>query len=110
MAVSAQSPVPSAKVSPSEQVGLRETNAMPQLVPPHGSQTVRPLLLPEGERVEERRRAAQLRKTPLDSRAVSDVLMLAMGAYTPLQGFMGHDDWRSEERRVGKECRARWAP
>jgi sulfate adenylyltransferase len=93
MAVSAQSPVPSAKVSPSEQVGLRETTAMPQLVPPHGSQTVRPLLLPEGERVEERRRAAQLRKTPLDSRAVSDVLMLAMGAYTPLQGFMGHDDW-----------------
>ena len=93
MAVSAQSPVPSAKVIPSEQVGLRETIATPQLVPPHGSQTVRPLLLPEAERAEERRRAAQLRKIPLDSRAVSDVLMLAMGAYTPLQGFMGHDDW-----------------
>lgn len=95
MAVSAQSPVPSAKVSPSEQVGLRETIATPQLVPPHGSQTVRPLLLPEAERAEERRRAAQLRKISLDSRAVSDVLMLAMGAYTPLQGFMGHDDWHS---------------
>ena len=93
MAVSAQSPVPSAKVVPSKQVGLRETIATPQLVPPHGSQTVRPLLLPEAERAEERRRAAQLRKIPLDSRAVSDVLMLAMGAYTPLQGFMGHDDW-----------------
>jgi sulfate adenylyltransferase len=93
MAISAQSPVPSAKVVPSEQVGLRETIATPQLVPPHGSQTVRPLLLPEAERAEERRRAAQIRKIPLDSRAVSDVLMLAMGAYTPLQGFMGHDDW-----------------
>jgi sulfate adenylyltransferase len=93
MAVSAQSPVPSAKVIPSEQVGWRETIATPKLVPPHGSQTVRPLLLPEAERAEERRRAAQLRKIPLDSRAVSDVLMLAMGAYTPLQGFMGHDDW-----------------
>ena len=93
MAVSAQFPVPSAKVVPSEQVGLRETIATPQLVPPHGSQTVRPLLLPEAERAEERRRAAQIRKIPLDSRAVSDVLMLAMGAYTPLQGFMGHDDW-----------------
>ena len=33
-------------------------------------------------------------KIPLDSRAVSDVFMLAMGAYTPLDGFMGHDDWR----------------
>ena len=55
---------------------------------------VKPLLLPETERVEERKRAEKLRKIPLDSRAVSDVFMLAMGAYTPLDGFMGHDDWR----------------
>jgi len=67
---------------------------MPQLVPPHGSETVKPLLLPETERIEERRRAEKLRKIPLDSRAVSDVFMLAMGAYTPLDGFMGYDDWR----------------
>ena len=67
---------------------------MPQLVSPHGSQSVKPLLLPETERAAERRRAEKLRKIPLDSRAVSDVLMLAMGAYTPLDGFMGHDDWR----------------
>jgi sulfate adenylyltransferase len=67
---------------------------MPQLVPPHGLATVKPLLLPEIERAEERRRASSLRKIPLDSRAVSDVFMLAMGAYTPLDGFMGHDDWR----------------
>src|SRR3546814_12644303 len=40
------------------------------------------------------KRAKELRKVPLDSRAVSDVFMLAMGAYTPLDGFMGHDDWR----------------
>jgi sulfate adenylyltransferase len=67
---------------------------MSQLVPPHGSSSVKPLLLPESERAEERKRAAKLRKIPLDSRAVSDVFMLAMGAYTPLDGFMGHDDWR----------------
>ena len=67
---------------------------MSQLVPPHGSETVKPLLLPETERAEERKRAEKLRKVPLDSRAVSDVFMLAMGAYTPLDGFMGHDDWR----------------
>jgi sulfate adenylyltransferase len=52
------------------------------------------LLLPEQERADERKRAERLRKIPLDSRAVSDVFMLAMGAYTPLDGFMGHDDWR----------------
>jgi sulfate adenylyltransferase len=67
---------------------------MPQLVPPHNSEQVKPLLLPEEERNEERRRAETLRKIPLDSRAVSDIFMLGMGAYTPLGGFMGHDDWR----------------
>jgi sulfate adenylyltransferase len=67
---------------------------MPQLVPPHASKTVKPLLLPESERAEECKRASTLKQVPLDSRAVSDVFMLAMGAYTPLDGFMGHVDWR----------------
>ena len=67
---------------------------MAQLVPPHNSEEVKPLLVPETERAEDRNRARKLRKIPLDSRTISDVLMLAMGAYTPLEGFMGHDDWR----------------
>ena len=67
---------------------------MSKLVPPHFSDQVKPLLLPESERAEERNRAERLKKVPLDSRAVSDVFMQAMGAYTPLGGFMGHDDWR----------------
>ena len=25
-------------------------------------------------------------------------------------GTMGYDQFRSEERRVGKECRSRWSP
>jgi sulfate adenylyltransferase len=66
---------------------------MSQLVPPHHSEQVKPLLLPETERADELKRAQKLRKVPLDSRAVSDVFMLAMGAYTPLDGFMGHADW-----------------
>src|SRR5487761_2665692 len=66
---------------------------MPQLVPPHNAEQLKPLLLPQTEREEEHKRAEKLRKVPLDTRAVSDVLMLAMGAYTPLDGFMGHDDW-----------------
>jgi sulfate adenylyltransferase len=67
---------------------------MAKLVPPHGSDTVKPLLLPESERAAELKRAEGLKKIPLDSKAVSDVAMLAMGAYTPLDGFMGEDDWR----------------
>ena len=67
---------------------------MPALVKPHGSDVVLPLLLPEAEIPEEVARAADCKKVMLDSRAVSDVFMLAMGAYTPLDGFMGEADWR----------------
>src|ERR1700720_87043 len=66
---------------------------MAQLVPPHNSEQVKPLLLPEAQRPEERKRAEKLKKIPLDSRTVSDLFMLAMGAYTPLDGFMDHDAW-----------------
>jgi sulfate adenylyltransferase len=31
----------------------------------------------------------------MTSRETSDFLMMAMGAYTPLTGFMGYEDWRS---------------
>ncbi len=67
---------------------------MAQLVPPHNSGELKPLLLPETQRVEERKRAETLKKIHLDSRTASDLFMLAMGAYTPLAGFMGYDDWR----------------
>lgn len=71
---------------------------MSQLVPPHGSSSLKPLLVPEVERADELRRGAALKTIPLDSRAVSDVFMLAMGAYTPLDGFMGRDDWHGSCR------------
>ena len=67
---------------------------MSQLVAPHGADAVKPLLAPPAARDEGLKRAAGLRRIALDSRAVSDVLMLGMGAYTPLDGFMGQDDWR----------------
>jgi sulfate adenylyltransferase len=67
---------------------------MSNLVPPHGSDSLHPLLLPESERAEELKRAASLQKVPMTTREVSDLLMLGMGAYTPLDGFMGEADWR----------------
>jgi sulfate adenylyltransferase len=67
---------------------------MPKLVPPHGSDSLQPLLLPEADRAGEARRAASLQQVPLTSREVSDLFMLGMGAYTPLTGFMGEADWR----------------
>jgi sulfate adenylyltransferase len=67
---------------------------MSKLVPPHGADILKPLLLPEAGRAAEAERAAQLKQVPLSSREVSDLFMLGMGAYTPLDGFMGEADWR----------------
>ena len=67
---------------------------MSKLVQPHGGGSLKPLLLPEVERKAELKRAATLKKVPMTSRETSDVIMLAMGAYTPLDGFMGKADWQ----------------
>jgi sulfate adenylyltransferase len=67
---------------------------MPGLVPPHGSRTLKPLLLPQAKRAAAAKKAGRLRKVFMSSRETSDFLMLAMGAYTPLPGFMGKADWR----------------
>jgi sulfate adenylyltransferase len=67
---------------------------MSKLVPPHGSDTLKPLLAPVSERADDLAHAGTLPKIPLTSREVSDLFMLGMGAYTPLNGFMGEADWR----------------
>jgi sulfate adenylyltransferase len=67
---------------------------MGSLILPHGGGPLKPLLLPAVERADEAKRAERLVKVLLSSREVSDLLMLAMGAYTPLDGFMGEEDWR----------------
>ncbi|MCP4070872.1 MAG: sulfate adenylyltransferase [Hyphomicrobiales bacterium] len=67
---------------------------MTELVPPHGSKTLKPLLLSGDDRASELEKAAALKSIPLTTREISDVFMLGMGAYTPLDGFMGEADWR----------------
>lgn len=66
---------------------------MPNLVPPHASEALKPLLIIESMRVQELKRAEGLKRVSMRSIEVSDVLMLAMGAYTPLDGFMNEADW-----------------
>jgi sulfate adenylyltransferase len=67
---------------------------MSRLVSPHGGAGLKPLLTPEADRSAEQERAATLSKVALTSREISDLLMLGMGAYTPLDGFMNEADWR----------------
>ncbi len=65
---------------------------MLKLVPPHGGR-LNPLLL-EGKELEaEREKAKSLPTIPLTSRETSDLIMMAMGAFSPLEGFMGKDDY-----------------
>ena len=63
---------------------------MSKLVPPHGKEKkLKPLLL-EGKELEaEKEKAKKLKQVPMTSREASDVLMLGIGAFTPLEGFMG---------------------
>ncbi len=66
---------------------------MSKLILPHGGGELRPLLL-EGEAArEETLRAEHLKKLPMTSRETGDLIMMGIGAFTPLDGFMGRDDW-----------------
>ena len=64
------------------------------LVPPHGSPELKPLLLEGEAKQEEIKKATGLKKVPMTSRETSDLIMMGIGAFTPLDGFMGKDDWK----------------
>jgi sulfate adenylyltransferase len=66
-----------------------------QLVKPHGrDKKLKPLLL-EGKKLEEeRKRAKTLKRFTITSRETGDAIMLGIGGFTPLDGFMGQADWK----------------
>ncbi|NOZ76274.1 MAG: sulfate adenylyltransferase, partial [Euryarchaeota archaeon] len=67
---------------------------MSRLVPPHGSKELKPLLL-EGEELEkEKEKAKGLNQVMMTSRETGDLIMMGIGGFTPLEGFMGKADWK----------------
>ncbi len=68
--------------------------SMKQLVNPHGSDQLKPLLLTGDELAAEKKRAENLPKILMSSREVGDLIMLGIGGFTPLTGFMGKQDWQ----------------
>lgn len=68
---------------------------MSKLVKPHASATLKPLLLEGQAATHEKKRAAGLPAVRISSRETGDVIMLGIGGFTPLDGFMNHADWRS---------------
>ena len=67
---------------------------MSGLVAPHGGAGLRPLLLEGRALSEERRRARSLPAVRVSSRERGDLIMLGIGGFTPLAGFMSSADWR----------------
>ncbi|MFC1575310.1 sulfate adenylyltransferase [Gemmatimonadota bacterium] len=68
---------------------------MSQLVKPHGKdQVLKPLLLEGDELADGKAKAETLKKLPISSRETGDAIMMGIGGFTPLEGFMDHDDWK----------------
>jgi len=70
-------------------------------IPPHGGTLVNRIL--HGREHEEAlQRAESLKSVTLNHVAISDLEMIAVGAYSPLTGFMGQEDYQSvvEEMRL----------
>ncbi|WP_392564403.1 sulfate adenylyltransferase [Orbus wheelerorum] len=65
------------------------------LILPHASQTLKPLLVPPNNLDARQQYAKTLPEITLSTREVGDLVMLGIGGFTPLYGFMREQDWRS---------------
>ncbi len=63
------------------------------LVNPYGGSSLKPLLLHGAQLAAETKRAASLPKVIVSSREKGDIIMLGIGGFTPLDGFMQRADW-----------------
>ncbi len=73
---------------------VAQKEAVPQTIAPHGGTLIN-RFVPEARRAEVAARAATLPKIPLNARQISDLELIAIGAASPLTGFMSRDDYES---------------
>ena len=66
---------------------------MSTLVKPHGGGELKPLLLEGDALAAEKARAATLTRINVSSREAGDIIMMGIGGFTPLEGFMTRADW-----------------
>src|SRR5919205_2682684 len=64
------------------------------LIAPHGGHLI-DRLVPEAARAEASARAARLPRVRLNAVQLSDLFLIATGAYSPLTGFLGEADYRA---------------
>jgi len=80
-------------LAPKQISRLPLVSPMSQLVHPHGGGKLQPLMLEGTALVEEKKRAQSLPRVAISSREKGDLIMLGIGGFTPLDGFMTHGDW-----------------
>ncbi|MBW2414553.1 MAG: sulfate adenylyltransferase [Deltaproteobacteria bacterium] len=64
-------------------------------ITPHGDGNLVDLRCPENERAERRARAKDLPSVKLDARELTDLELLAIGGFSPLEGFMTEEQCKS---------------
>jgi sulfate adenylyltransferase len=64
------------------------------LVRPHGGGNLEPLLLKGKALADELLRASSMPRIKVSSREKGDLVMMGIGGFTPLEGFMSFSDWQ----------------
>ncbi|NCO57507.1 MAG: sulfate adenylyltransferase [Nitrospirae bacterium CG18_big_fil_WC_8_21_14_2_50_70_55] len=64
------------------------------LVRPHGGGDLKPLLLTGNAQKKELAKAQGLTQVKMTSRETGDLIMMGIGGFTPLEGFMTKGDWQ----------------
>ncbi|MBN2139554.1 MAG: sulfate adenylyltransferase [Desulfovibrionaceae bacterium] len=67
---------------------------MSKLVPPHGGKGLVCCLLEGAQRDAELKKAEGLRKVEITSQEKGDLIMMGIGGFSPLNGFMSKADWK----------------
>jgi len=67
---------------------------MSKLVAPHGGKGLVCCLLHGSERAAEQEKAKGLKKIQISARAKGDLIMMGIGGFSPLNGFMSKADWK----------------
>jgi len=65
-----------------------------KLVPPHGGRGLVCALLSGAEREAEQAKAKSLKQIQISARAKGDLIMMGIGGFSPLDGFMTKADWK----------------
>jgi sulfate adenylyltransferase len=67
---------------------------MSNLIPPHGGKGLTCCLLEGAELAAEKKKAEGLKKVEISPRVKGDLIMIGIGGFSPLTGFMTRADWK----------------